>query len=414
MRLHSYEILKVVIKSTRIKLIVEFIKGDNKVAERAEEYHRQIYQAIEPIIKVMKEGVNFICGDGNRRLCFPRLAAFMGDYEEAWRACGVVAGHCVKCVIPSFRNHSREHEFDADVERDQHDARTAEEAIRLRAEYQKEPSGPKLLALNRKGYHQVNLFTDPIPFPKCSIYDVFAPDLLHQVSKNFHDQLFTKWTSAVVKTGPSPSALNAELDARFQHIPAYQGLRWFNRGISHIKRWTGSEYKGMMRVFMGIARGLCNDNLLSMIKTYVDIHRLSHFPSHSDNAELPGRQQGTLQYLEESVKAFFNDLLDPHGTLITTNLIRDDFMTNKLHAMVHYPEWVREKGSLPQFSTDCTEALHRIFKALWRASNKGHESDKTVCLNEWRILGMLLYNEELRREAMKELRARGLEEEGSE
>jgi len=177
--LHSYEILKVVIKSTRIKLIVEFIKGDNKVAERAQEYHRQIYQAIEPIVKVMKEGVNFICGDGNRRLCFPRLAAFMGDYEEAWRACGVVAGHCVKCVIPSFRNHSREHEFDADVERDRHDARTAEEAIRLRAEYQKEPSGPKLLALNRKGYHQVNLFTDPIPFPKCSIYDVFAPDLLH-------------------------------------------------------------------------------------------------------------------------------------------------------------------------------------------------------------------------------------------
>jgi len=87
-------------------------------------------------------------------------------------------------------------------------------------------------------------------------------------------------------------------------------------------------------------------------------------------------------------------------------------MTNKLHAMDHYSSWVRQKGSLPQFSTDRTEALHRIYKRLWRASNKGHESDQTVCMNEWRTIGMLIFNEELRQEAMKELRVvRGVEDE---
>jgi len=140
----------------------------------------------------MEKGVNLFCGDGNRRLCFPRLGAYMGDYEEAWRACGMVAGHCIKCVIPSFRNHSREDEFDAHIEQDHHDIRTAEEAIRLRTEYLKEPRGSALLELNRKGYHSVSLFTDSIPFSKCSIYDAFAPDLLHQVAKNFHDQVFAK------------------------------------------------------------------------------------------------------------------------------------------------------------------------------------------------------------------------------
>jgi len=362
--------------------MVELIKGDNKTAERSQEFHRQIYNVMKPIFTVMEEGINLLCGDGQYRLCFPRLAAFMGDYEEAWRVAGVVHGHCVNCTIPSFRNHSREDEFDAHVKQNHPNLRTGEEANRLRAEYSNDPTRQALQELNRKGYHPIELFTDMVPFPKCSIYDAIAPDLLHQASKNFYDQVYKKWSAAVVASGTSLAALNAELDARFQHIPHYPGLRWFNRGISHIQRWTGSEYKGMMRIFMGIARGLCDDNLLSMVRRYLDIHRMSHYQSHTDS-ELPGRPEGTLQYLDESVRLFFSDLMKPDGTLVQSNLIRRDFMTNKLHAMEHYTDWVREKGSLPQVSTDCTEALHRIYKSLWRASNRGHESDKAVCLNEW-------------------------------
>jgi hypothetical protein len=166
----------------------------------------------------------------------------------------------------------------------------------------------------------------------------------------------------------------------------------------------------MMRIFMGVARGLGDDNLLSMVRRYMDIHRMSHYESHTD-AQLPGDQDGTLQYLDEAVELFFDDLLKPDGTMVQSNIIREDFMTNKLHAMRHYTDWVREKGSLPQVSTDRSESLHRIYKSLWRASNKGHESDKTVCLNEWRTTGMLIHNEELRREAAQELKGSRLENE---
>ena len=118
-----------------------------------------------------------------------------------------------------------------------------------------------------------------------------------------------------------------------------------------------------MRVFLGIGRGLCDDILLSMIKTYLEVHRLSHYPSHSDQGI--GGNMGTLQYLETAIDEFFRDLQNPEGTLVQSDVIKEDFMTNKLHAMVHYAEWVRQKGSLPQFSTDCTEALHHIYKALY-------------------------------------------------
>jgi hypothetical protein len=175
-----------------IQLMIELIKGTNKTADRAQEFHRQIYNVMKPIFDVMEKGINLFCGDGQRRFCFPRLAAFMGDYEEAWRLTGVVHGHCINCTIPSVRIHSKEDEFDANIERNHYDARTGEDAIRLRAEYNKEPTRQALQELNRKGYHPVELFTDMTSFPKCSIYDAIAPDLLHQASKNFHDQIFKK------------------------------------------------------------------------------------------------------------------------------------------------------------------------------------------------------------------------------
>jgi hypothetical protein len=91
-------------------------------------------------------------------------------------------------------------------------------------------------------------------------------------------------------------------------------------------------------------------------ETYMDAHRLSHYSSHSDQGI--GGNPGTLQYLETAVDQFFGDLKNPEGTLVQSDVIKEDFMTNKLHAMVHYAEWVRQKGTLPQFSTDRTEALH--------------------------------------------------------
>ena len=379
-------------------------------------FHQQIYTVMKPILDIMANGVNLLCGDGERRWCFPRIAAFMGDYEEAWRAGGVIHGNCVVCTMPTLRKTTEHH---VNVERINHDARTGAESLRLREQYKEDPTPAALTELKDKGYHAVDLFTDKFPIPGCCIYSTIAPDLLHQASKNFHDQVFIKWCKAVSKSmGVTEKALDAELDARFQHIPAYQGLRWFNNGISHIKRWTGSEYKGMMNVFLGLATGLGDNSLLSLIRHYLDIHRLSHYLSHSDR-EI-GQSEGTLQYLETAVIDFFGDLQNPDAPLVQTGVIKEDFMTNKLHAMVHYAEWVRQKGSLPQFSTDRTEALHRIYKRLWRASNKGHESDKIVCLNEWRTIGMLLFNEDLRLEAMKEIRAArgipepGLEEEGVE
>ena len=376
------------------------------VADRDQVFHDQLKLIMQPIFEVMRIGINLLCGDGNRRLCFPRLCAFMGDYEEAWRSCGVKHGYCVKCRIPSTR---RRADPTIDLKLLTRTPRTGEESLRLRNNAKNTPQASK--ELKDSGYHPVDLFTDDVPFLKCSIFDAIAPDLLHQASKNFRDQIYDKWRQAIIKEGTvTEDTLDAEMDARFQHIPAYTGLRWFRNGISKISRWTDNEYKEMMRIFIGISRGVGGGVLASMLKLYLDIHRLSHYTSHSDQ-ELGHQMPGTLQYLEEALSDFWECLRDRNNLLIETGVIREDFTTNKLHAMDHYTAWIRQKGSLPQYSTDRTEGLHSIYKRLWRASNKGHEADKTVAINEWRTIGMLMFNEELRQEAMMEIRAaRGLEE----
>ena len=82
--------------------------------------------------------------------------------------------------------------------------------------------------------------------PGCSIHDAVTPDLLHQVFKNFYDQIFKKWLVGVKAEGVTDEALKAELDSHFQHILSYPRLKWFDRGIIYIPQWTGAEYKTMM------------------------------------------------------------------------------------------------------------------------------------------------------------------------
>jgi len=67
---------------------------------------------------------------------------------------------------------------------------------------------------------------------------------------------------------------------------------------------------------MGISRRIGDDILVSMIKSYLDMHRMSHYPSHSDRELGHGGTAGTLQYLETAISDFFNDLQNPHVTLV--------------------------------------------------------------------------------------------------
>lgn len=63
-----------------------------------------------------------------------------------------------------------------------------------------------------------------------------------------------------------------ELDARFSQLPPYPYLRAFRQGISTTSRWTGNEFKNMMKVYPALIRDLLIDDAARLVKLYMDIH----------------------------------------------------------------------------------------------------------------------------------------------
>ena len=298
----------------------------------------------------------------------------------------ILSGWCPKCLLPSYRSveeSTLQLNERVKLESKKHTRRDGPHAHESRSRLSERE-------LKSIGYHADTPFTEGSARTGCSIYDMLAPDLLHQVSKNFHDFLVHQIFVAlgVIHKGIPRTKLVAEIDNRFSQIPMYSKLRWFKSGISGISRWTGQEYKGMSRVFLGIIRGIAPPGMIRVVKAYLDIMRISHYQSHTDKIrrgmDIP---EGTLQQLENAIEEFWRSVHDPDEGLVATGL-SPFYYTPKLHYLRHYAEYVREKGALPQCSTDRSEALHRNLKAGFNASNRGANAEDFVVRYEARQTGM--------------------------
>ena len=243
--------------------MIDIIKDKDTSSERTQIFHDQLKFILRSIFDVMTDSINLLCGDSKRWQYFPRLVVFMSDYEEAQRVCSIKQNYYIVYTILALRRK----DVDPAVNRKNYLSRTSEESLRLRMSYKDQSE-----ILKKHSYHAINLFTDDASFPGCSIYDSISLDLLHQASKNFYDQVFSKQQLSIIKLEISEAALTTELDARFQYILIYPGLRQFRNRISMLNRWTGKKYKGMMQVWMRVSRGLGGDILNSIVKEYLDIH----------------------------------------------------------------------------------------------------------------------------------------------
>ncbi|KAH9928242.1 hypothetical protein B0H21DRAFT_781211 [Amylocystis lapponica] len=187
--------------------------------------------------------------------------------------------------------------------------------------------------------------------PHCDIFACITPDLLHQLHKGvFKDHLVSRAT-ACVEGG------EAEVDCQFKAMTAHPDLRHFKKGILLVSQWTGTEYKNMEKVFLGVLTGASDPAVLRAVRLVLDFIYYAHFKAHSSDS---------LTKLEAVWDEFH-----ANKHIFVDKGIRDNFNIAKVHSGQHYGQSIQNLGTADSYNTEASECLHIDFaKRIYRSTNK--------------------------------------------
>ncbi|KAI5890978.1 uncharacterized protein SCHCODRAFT_02580106 [Schizophyllum commune H4-8] len=196
--------------------------------------------------------------------------------------------------------------------------------------------------------------------PHTNIFSCMTPDLLHQVHKGVFKEHVAKWSTLAIgipRSDMDEHAQRREMDARYLTMPLHHDLRHFDKGISGTTQWTGKEQKHMEKVFLGALDGGVDVEVVRAVRGVLDFIYYGHFERHTDEslAEI------------EAACAMFHD----HKQIFVDLGIRKHFNISKIHALLHYADAIRSRGTADGFNTEGTERLHiDLAKLGYRASSR--------------------------------------------
>ncbi|KAF8579899.1 hypothetical protein K439DRAFT_1648365 [Ramaria rubella] len=307
-------------------------------------FHHCMRQILEPMITA---GAH----DGGIRDVFPILSAYVADFpEQALIAC-CRENWCPQCMCyPEDRGDPLDTIFADDIESLLHDPGGHIHHVRTHI------TDP--IELEKVGMHAIlQPFWEGLPH--CNIFQCFTPDILHQLHKGVFKDHLVAWCMSL--------ATKPEVDARFQAQPTHPSLRHFKKGISTISQWSGTEYKNMEKVFVGLISGAVPPEALEAARAVLDFIYLAQYASHSTT---------TLQRLQESLARFH-----AHKDAFITHNVREHFQIPKIHAIEHYFASIKSRGTADEFNTELPERLHIDFAKIgYRASSR---RDYIIQMTKW-------------------------------
>ncbi|KAK0223918.1 hypothetical protein IW262DRAFT_1547637 [Armillaria fumosa] len=278
------------------------------------------------LVEAGKAGIEMLCADGQTRLVYPILAAYVADYPE-------------QCLVACCMENWYQKET-MDI------LKQASEGL----------DPPEFMDW---GLCPVNPFW--VSLPHCNIFQCFTPDILHQLHKGVFKDHVVKWATAAVEVdGPEQSRdslQKAEVDHRFQAMTCHPSLCHFKKGISLILQWMGNEYKSMEWVFLSVIMGAADESVTKSVRAILDFIYFSHYEEHTTES---------LKKLEDSWFTFHEE-----KAVFVELGIRGHFNIPKIHAMSHYVSMICNYGSAGGYNTEASERLHIDYvKIAYNASNK--------------------------------------------
>lgn len=313
-------------------------------------FHDCMRSLLRPLVQAGLDGVDIVCADGFIRTVYPILAAYIADHPEQCLVTCVKENRCPKCLV---RAEDRGTGMGKNTRWRDH-VKTAE---MLRSAV----SGEKPTTdFNEDGLRPIDPFWADLPH--ADIFVCITPDILHQLHKGMFKEHVAKWASACIPGGDA----NNEVDGRFKCMPAHPELRHFRQGVSLVSQWTGTEYKNMEKVFLGVIAGAAPKEVALAVRGLLDFIYFAHFESHTSTS---------LSCLDDAWSQFhkYKASFRTHYALakeMPANWANFDGIP-KLHAMDHYLRSIRCLGTADGYNTEGTERLHIDFaKHGYRAGNK--------------------------------------------
>ncbi|KAF8259050.1 hypothetical protein EI94DRAFT_1618197 [Lactarius quietus] len=137
------------------------------------------------------------------------------------------------------------------------------DALNIVGEHRSQPLTEALVNAVDLGmlWDQYGIVRDVTPFtsefPWADIYDIIAPDILHQVIKGTYKDHLVTWVEEyliLVHGKTHAKVVLNDINCRIALAPPFPGLRRFPQGRG-FKQWTGNDSKALMKVYLPVLEG---------------------------------------------------------------------------------------------------------------------------------------------------------------
>ncbi len=325
-----------------------FSQKSRRQAEQYRLFHTCMRALLQPLVEAGMEGVEMVCADGKVRRVYPIVAAYVGDHPEQCLVTCCQENRCPKCPVdpdkrgtPGSWTKLKEHSKIAEI-------------------LHERSNGQNKVEFESLGLRPVLPFWSDLPHS--DIFSSITPDLLHQLHKGVFKDHLVQWSTACADDGKD------EFDRRYRAMTPHRDLRHFKKGISFVSQWTGTEYKNMEKVFLGVVAGTADTDVTKAVRAILDFIYYAHFELHTDTS-LAMMRSAWLEF-HRAKRVFLRQ-----G-------VREHFNIPKLHSMEHYLDSIREFGAADGYSTESPERHHiDLAKLAYDASNK--QSSYTVQMTTW-------------------------------
>ncbi|KAI6022994.1 hypothetical protein BKA83DRAFT_97099 [Pisolithus microcarpus] len=336
----------------------EYASKDNFHRFRQQLFHSSLGRILKTFKPGMAKPEVTLFGDGHYQHVVYGLGPYIADYEEQALLTCIVHNWCPRCLA-----------YRSNLDDDNALHRCRNHAEMLISEFAFDVL-----------WDEYGIVGELVPFTndflRADIYELIAPDLLHQIIKGTFKDHLVEWVEKYLCLTHGDSRANEILDDIDRWIAAvapFPRLRRFPQG-RHFKQWTGDDSKALMKVYLPAIEGHVPKEIVCTFRAFLEFCYIVRRNVLTEK---------DLDDLDEALAWFYRY----HEVFKTTGVITT-FSLPHQHAMKHYKQLTLQAfhnlfGAPNGLCSSITESKHvKAVKKPYRRTNKYCALGQMLLINQ--------------------------------